>query len=359
MQLPDHLSYPRLYSIQEEFRQWHSRHPEMPAPRSSSCVSLCEALSIPPPRPAQPAQRPDGMTDMSMSGIRASETCTALQEIISKLMSDSEAPDNLFTIPFDAGADLKVFLKEESKILHLSGLAFDTTQSELESWFTQHGGRPIAFWTLRTPDQHKPTGLGFAVFATHDEARNNLSMNGRTLSDSTIRVSPSSTRILDRAGEILTPFPPSKNRPRPGDWTCPACGFSNFQRRTACFRCSYPVADHQPTFYGIHTMPPSMAYHPMSHATMSNTMTTRMGSGTHSNGLGGGVSSHVPFRAGDWSCQTCAYHNFARNSICLKCSMPRTQQEINGPGVQGYSGIYDANYSRMVSLTDDMARQML
>jgi hypothetical protein len=26
---------------------------------------------------------------------------------------------------------------------------------------------------------------------------------------------------------------------RPGDWTCPSCGFSNFQRRTECFRCSF------------------------------------------------------------------------------------------------------------------------
>lgn len=26
--------------------------------------------------------------------------------------------------------------------------------------------------------------------------------------------------------------------PRPGDWECPTCGFSNYQRRTECFRCS-------------------------------------------------------------------------------------------------------------------------
>ena len=42
---------------------------------------------------------------------------------------------------------------------------------------------------------------------------------------------PSSSRVLDRAAEILQPFPPSKNRSRPGDWTCPSCGFSDFQRR--------------------------------------------------------------------------------------------------------------------------------
>ena len=69
---------------------------------------------------------------------------------------------------------LSNFLKERSKVLHMNGLPHDTTQSELESWFTQFGGRPIAFWTLRTPDQHKPTGSGFAVFSSHEEVRLSL-----------------------------------------------------------------------------------------------------------------------------------------------------------------------------------------
>lgn len=30
-----------------------------------------------------------------------------------------------------------------------------------------------------------------------------------------------------------------RHGPRPGDWDCPACGFSNYQRRTECFRCGY------------------------------------------------------------------------------------------------------------------------
>ena len=67
------------------------------------------------------------------------------------------------------------------------------------------------------------------------QAAESLSMNGRALNDRAIEVSPSSSRVLDRAAgsqppggpPLLTPFPPSKNRPRPGDWTCPSCGFSN------------------------------------------------------------------------------------------------------------------------------------
>src|SRR5215469_8220009 len=98
-----------------------------------------------------------------------------------------------------------------------------------------------------------------------EQAAESLCMNGRALNEKAIEVSPSSNRVLDRAADILTPFPPSKNRPRPGDWTCPSCGFSNFQRRTACFRCSYPAIHSAPTpadpmayQYGY---PPPMMHH--------------------------------------------------------------------------------------------------
>jgi hypothetical protein len=91
-----------------------------------------------------------------------------LRGLIRKSQPAHEHPDVL-TRPMDARADVNAFLKERSKVLHMNGLPHDTTQSELESWFTQFGGRPIAFWTLRTPDQHKPTGSGFAVFSSHEE----------------------------------------------------------------------------------------------------------------------------------------------------------------------------------------------
>ena len=148
-------------------------------------------------------------------------------------------------------------------------------------------------------------------------------MNGRALNEKAIEVSPSSSRVLDRAAEIHTPFPPSKNRPRPGDWTCPSCGFSNFQRRTACFRCSYPAVSAAPggdpmgySGYGYgapHMMAP---HHPMGH---------HGGHGMgHSRGMGGG-GGMVPFRAGDWKCgsEGCGYHNFAKNVSCLRCGASR------------------------------------
>lgn len=147
-------------------------------------------------------------------------------------------------------------------------------------------------------------------------------MNGRALNEKAIEVSPSSSRVLDRAAEILTPFPPSKNRPRPGDWTCPSCGFSNFQRRTACFRCSFPAmaAAPDPMGYPYGYGPPSMVPQHFGH----------VGHGMGHSRAVGGNSGTVPFRAGDWKCGTegCAYHNFAKNINCLRCGAPRSGAAI-------------------------------
>ena len=152
------------------------------------------------------------------------------------------------------------------------------------------------------------------------QAAESLCMNGRALSEKAIEVSPSSSRVLDRAAEILTPFPPSKNRPRPGDWNCPSCGFSNFQRRTACFRCSFPAAGANVDPYGYGYPPPGgyvqQNYHGNHHHHHSG----------HHHHTGGRGNGPVPFRAGDWRCgaEGCSYHNFAKNVNCLRCGAPRS-----------------------------------
>jgi hypothetical protein len=187
-------------------------------------------------------------------------------------------------------------------------------------------------------------------------------MNGRALNDRAIEVSPSSSRVLDRAAHsqppggppLLTPFPPSKNRPRPGDWTCPSCGFSNFQRRTACFRCSFPAmgAGPGPDAYGQgYSMPPN-AYgggppggygHPgmMSGGGGHGMHGGGYGGGNHMGGSGGGRGGAVPFRAGDWQCgnEGCKYHNFAKNVSCLRCGASRSNAAIVAEGgMNSFSG---------------------
>ena len=342
--LPAYLQHSRTFDLRSEYAHWQQHHPESLPFGPSSLANICAALEVEPVQSSAPIKHnlPFHLQALApASPRRAMEEAITLARVLRGLIRKSqpahEHPE-ILTRPMDARADVKAFLSERSKVLHMNGLPHDTTQSELESWFTQFGGRPIAFWTLRTPDQHKPTGSGFAVFSSHEEVRRfplllpsiltsvlqaaeSLCMNGRALNEKAIEVSPSSSRVLDRAAEILTAFPPSKNRPRPGDWTCPSCGFSNFQRRTACFRCSFPAvgSSHNDNMgyggYGYNPGPMMPQPHHMHH-----------GHGHHGRG-GGGV---VPFRAGDWKCgsEGCGYHNFAKNVNCLRCGAPRSGAAI-------------------------------
>ncbi|TAQ83857.1 hypothetical protein B7494_g7818 [Chlorociboria aeruginascens] len=393
--LPPYLQHSRTFDLRTEYQRWQQHHPESLPFGPSMLSNICAALEVEPVQASAPIKHnlPFHLQALApASPRRAMEEAVTLARVLRGLIRKSqpahEHPDVL-TRPMDARADVRAFLSERSKVLHMAGLPHDTTQSELESWFTQFGGRPIAFWTLRTPDQHKPTGSGFAVFSSHEEvspssptnlclycracgchqlvisapyeyilllydkllnlsphalikfftlrghcltpyqAAESLCMNGRALNEKAIEVSPSSSRVLDRAAEILTPFPPSKNRPRPGDWTCPSCGFSNFQRRTACFRCSFPAMSAGPggdmTGYGG-----GAAYGYGSQPMMGPPQ--HMG-GNHHGGMGshggggrmGGGGGVVPFRAGDWKCgsEGCGYHNFAKNVSCLRCGASR------------------------------------
>ncbi|KAI5838135.1 hypothetical protein DFP73DRAFT_600245 [Morchella snyderi] len=351
--LPPYLQHSRTFDLRTEYTRWQSHHPESLPFGPSSLANICAALEVEPVQSSAPIKHnlPFHLQALApASPRRAMEEAITLARVLRGLIKKSQPPEghpDVLARPMDARADVRAFLSERSKVLHMSGLPHDTTQSELESWFTQYGGRPIAFWTLRTPDQHKPTGTGFAVFSSHEEAAESLCMNGRALNEKAIEVSPSSSRVLDRAADILTPFPPSKNRPRPGDWTCPSCGFSNFQRRTACFRCSFPAvpAGPNPDVYGysgypqpslIPSQPPSMG-HGAGHGLPTRTM-------PNSGGM-------VPFRAGDWKCGSdgCGYHNFAKNVSCLRCGASRAgaavvadtafPSPIDGPSPYGGVGL--------------------
>ncbi|KAI4163674.1 MAG: hypothetical protein LQ342_002708 [Letrouitia transgressa] len=311
--LPPYLQHSRTYDLRTEYQRWQQHHPESLPFGPSSLANICAALEVEPVQSSAPIKHnlPFHLQALApASPRRAMEEAVTLARVLRGLIRKAQPPQehpDVLTRPMDARADVRAFLSERSKVLHMSGLPHDTTQSELESWFTQFGGRPIAFWTLRTPDQHKPTGSGFAVFSSHEEAAESLCMNGRALNEKAIEVSPSSSRVLDRAAEILTPFPPSKNRPRPGDWTCPS-----FSAGPSGDSMGYPSYG-----YGAqHMMAP---HHHMGHHGSHG-----MGHGRGMGG-GGGGGGMVPFRAGDWKCgsEGCGYHNFAKNISCLRCGASR------------------------------------
>jgi hypothetical protein len=371
--LPPYLQHPRVFDLQVEYTKWQLTHPEALSYSATLLANIVTALGVEledderavvlphttggghdpaapttrlnllPPTSAALSPAADSLATTRLSTMSVVYT-KMLTQLIKKSMP-VEAHPLVLSKPFDAALDVKVFLAERSKVLYLSNLPHDTTQSELESWFTQYGGRPVAFWTLRVLDDKVPSEgkviKGFVVFATHEEATESLAMNGRLLNDKAVEVQASSTNVLDRANDLLTPFPPSKNRPRPGDWTCPSCGFLNFQRRTACFRCLFPATSAVAIQESIYSNPKKgstanaaasngggasdminsehMPYH--FSANNSNNSVAVNSNRTYNN--------NVPFRAGDWKCGSCFYHNFAKNLCCLKCGVSKPN---GGPG---------------------------
>lgn len=419
--LPPYLQHPRVFDLQNEYSKWQASHPEALSYTASSLSNIITALEVdvepsedghtpslssstPPPATAgssvssvssnsffsEPSGAPAGAAGLGDAETKARSTINLHTKLLVQLVRKSQPVEdhpNVLTRPYDTAQDARVFLGERSKILYLSNLPSDTTQLELESWFTQYGGRPIAFWTLKgldASDAKNPVSAaaraskgisGFAVFAKHEEAADSLSMNGRALNDRAVEVQASSTRVLDKASDLLSPFPPSKNRPRPGDWTCPSCGFSNFQRRTACFRCSFPAASAvtiQESIFSNGDGNPSgntrrknnqaansdkialnsavvnaaavfnsnYQYQPYSQSSSNSSSSAHHNHGNHAhNNQRSHYGNNVPFRAGDWKCsnESCQYHNFAKNLCCLKCGNAKpsnANSHINMAGSQ-------------------------
>ena len=175
--LPPYLQHSRTFDLRTEYQRWQAHHPESLPFGSSSLSNICAALEVDPVQTSAPIKHnlPFHLQALAPpSPRRAMEEAVTLARVLGGLIRKSQPPHShpdILTKPMDTRADVRAFLSERSKVLHMNGLPHDTTQSELESWFTQFGGRPIAFWTLRTPDQHKPTGTGFAVFSSHEEVR--------------------------------------------------------------------------------------------------------------------------------------------------------------------------------------------
>lgn len=367
--MPVYLQHPRVFDLGNEYLKWQATHPEAMSYPNSSISNVITALD---------ATTPSGWSEDEQDDIAKSiEVYAAILVQLVKKSVPLEAHLLVLTRPYDSAQDAKAFLAERSKILFLSNLPAETTQSELELWFAQYGSRPIAFWTLKNgendlknnqntvPNKSKSI-CGFAVFSKHEQAAESLYLNGRMLIDRIVEVLASSTRILDKASDLLTPFASLKNRPRPGDWNCPSCGFSNFQRRIACFRCSFPASsavaiqeqmyggplnnNHDSTLIRRHKPDEKQnlsgnagngdfymnnAHHQLKNNNNNNGYSnnyTHNYSQVHNNGnvQRTSYSNSVPFRAGDWKCtnEACNYHNFAKNLCCLKCGGAKPASQV-------------------------------
>ena len=177
--LPAYLQHPILFGLRSEYQTYQAHHPETLAFSSSSLSSICAGLEV---EEVRSSGKVTGGLPFHLQALapssprRAIEETMTLTRCLQSLMRKSrptqgnpQGDQDVLARPLDARSDVRAFLGERSKVLHLSGLPHDTTQSELESWFTQYNGRPIAFWTLRSPEGGKPSGSGFVVFGSHEE----------------------------------------------------------------------------------------------------------------------------------------------------------------------------------------------
>lgn len=422
--LPSYILHPVIFDLRKEFQRWSHNHPEVTSTEEHGREKFENNEQILTNNEVN--EKPTIINQISkafnITDDKNTEKINTTTEVLFKLYKECTTDDDktkVLTQPYDSLADYKAFLERESTALYINNLPPDTTQSELESWFSQFGSRPIGFWTIRhTNDdslsinwdtsnncpyvEEADSVSGFIVYQTSDEAKNALSLNGRSILSNVanikqpqvvehvVEIEPSCTEVLDKAYEILSPFPQSKNKPRPGDWTCPSCGFSNFQRRTACFRCSFPIPSsvnnkidgyninngdlHNTTNNNGNNESHSHNYNqhiysnsPVVRGSMNinshnntlnhygNSNASNMGNNnsdynrynnnnSNTNNISGSANdnsnnshsgSNVPFRAGDWKCASCMYHNFAKNVICLRCSGPKTRT-VNTSNVRNY-----------------------
>ncbi|ORE05754.1 hypothetical protein BCV72DRAFT_336356 [Rhizopus microsporus var. microsporus] len=354
VELPPYLAYCRMFDLKQEIQRWQVHHPEVSF-RSTSLRDLCDLFKL------------NRVRDQTV-GLNA---CFTTINII-RYLTSFRHPD-VFVHPIDTNADLKQFKKEESLVIHLAGLPYEVTQGELEAWFSSNGLRPTTMWMIQPGDHSKPSISGFVVFQSHADAMRALALNGRCLGDRPIEVCPSSSRVVDAAGNMLVSFPlQAKSRHlRPGDWNCSNCGFHNFASRRYCFKCNFenPSPSPHAGTYVPHTNPydwtcPNQtcnyhnyasrmqckkcgAYKPGGNK-LVNTMPRNSGqysshyapppsaggpAATGPSGYGGYTGGrphhHITFRPGDWYCPNpaCGFQNFASRQSCFRCYTPNPNQQ--------------------------------
>lgn len=137
---------------------------------------------------------------------------------------------------------------------------------------------------------------------------------------------------LENGGIVLAPTSSNLQTPRAGDWICPSCGDLQFARNTACRRCGSQRSD------------------------ISQSQQVVSAYGGPGSGINSSISSLMhgsqnEMRPGDWICPRCSDHVFARNSVCRRCSTPKS-------GSDGSYGHGHTNYGHGQSQGYGQASQM-
>jgi hypothetical protein len=175
--LPLYLKEPIVFDLKEEATKWIAHHPEVVL-KSFSLEKMCEAFAV-----TQVGQLHSGLDDV--------------KTIISIMMYlVAFAHPDVFTQATDPAQVLKMFKDSGSKIVRISSMSFDITQSEVENFFTTNKLTTKEV-VIQTTASNKPTGSGFVVFESHTDALAALELNGAPLGTRVIEITPSSKAVMD------------------------------------------------------------------------------------------------------------------------------------------------------------------
>jgi len=120
---------------------------------------------------------------------------------------------------------------------------------------------------------------------------------------------------------------------RAGDWICPCCSDLQFARNTACRQCGAPKPEEGGCKGGGYQGGSFQAGGYQGGGKGGGIIPPMMNGG---GGCGGGMSPAIMNgKPGDWLCPSCGDHQFARNTVCRRCSAPRPDNAGMGGGGGG------------------------
>merc|ERR1719336_1415686 len=114
---------------------------------------------------------------------------------------------------------------------------------------------------------------------------------------------------------------------KPGDWMCPGCGDHQFARNAQCRKCGHakPEGTEAAAAGGAAGAMMGMA------GGCGGGFGGAMGGGMSAMAINAATLNAANMKPGDWICQGCGDHQFAKNGNCRKCGAPRP----DGTGASG------------------------
>ncbi|KAJ3292764.1 zinc finger domain-containing protein [Rhizoclosmatium sp. JEL0117] len=267
-----------------------------------------------------------------------------------------------FTNPTNVSSLLLEFYSSESRIVYITGISYNTTVVDIQTWLRQGQLSAGQLWMLKN-NEGRPEGAGYIVFNSHADAHSCfVNLNGRAMDGRAVQVGPATEKEFDLTRPFRSPFPTvhemqSVNTPapdtKPGDWFCSTCQFHNFANRVLCKQCNNPQRPSSSSPFAK----PAVVVAPtgmkpgdwicggcrfQNFQSRQECMKCRgPRPGVVNGGSGGSPNPAMPvgvgsnFKPGDWMCGGCHKHNFASRTVCMQCGKPNENGAGGSVGVGG------------------------